>query len=205
MTPVNPDKSPFRPDVPGNRAAQKWSRRALVGRILWELVRTPLFAWSPRPLWSWRRTLLRAFGARIGANVRIHPTVEIAIPWNLCVGADVGIGHKAILYALGEISIGAGSTVSQYAHLCAGTHDHTSRDFALKKSPIAIGEGVWVCADAFVGPGVRVGDGAIIAARAVAMRDVDNAIVVAGNPARTVGERPPFLDLDEDGRTSQPI
>lgn len=179
-----------RPDIKANRAARKWSRSALFKRALWEVLGAPLFALSPRPLWGWRRALLRAFGAEIGANVHIHPSVEIAIPWTLTIGPDVGIGHRAILYGLGPITIGAGSTVSQYAHLCAGTHDHRRADFPLRKPPITLGEGVWVCADAFVGPGVSIGDGAIIAARAVAVRAVPAGMMVGGNPARPIGARP---------------
>jgi putative colanic acid biosynthesis acetyltransferase WcaF len=102
---------------------------------------------------------------------------------------EATIGHRVILYALGPITIGARATVSQNAHLCAGTHDHRRRDFALLKQPIVIGEGAWICADAFVGPNVRVGDFAIVGARGVAMRDVAPWAIVAGNPARKVGQR----------------
>jgi putative colanic acid biosynthesis acetyltransferase WcaF len=42
-----------------------------------------------------------------------------------------------------------------------------------------------------VGPGVSVGAGAVVAARAVAVRDVEAWTVVAGNPARPVGVREP--------------
>ena len=54
----------------------------------------------------------------------------------------------------------------------------------LIKSPISIGDEVWICADAFVGPGVHVGDGAVVGARAVVVKDVAAWNVVAGNPAR---------------------
>jgi putative colanic acid biosynthesis acetyltransferase WcaF len=59
----------------------------------------------------------------------------------------------------------------------------------LIKAPITIGEEVWVCADAFVGPGVKVGSRAVVGARAVAMKDVKAGAIVAGNPATTVGKR----------------
>jgi putative colanic acid biosynthesis acetyltransferase WcaF len=133
--------------------------------------------------------MLRVFGASIGKSVRIYHTVDIIIPWNLTIGDEATIGHQVILYALGPITIGARATVSQNAHLFAGTHDHRRRDFALLKQSIVIGEGAWICADAFVGPNVRVGDFAIVGARGVAMRDVAPWTIVAGNPARMVGQR----------------
>lgn len=190
---MNPDSS-ARPvgaalDISANRSARKWSRRALAGRVLWSLAQ-PLFAWSPRLCWSWRRMLLRAFGARIGAEVQVHPSVRIAIPWNLSIGDQASVGDGAILYALGPIRIGRQATVSQYAHLCAGTHDFTRPDMALVKQPIAVGDGAWICADAFVGPGVSIGAGAVLGARAVAVKDVPAGVIAVGNPARPVRRRP---------------
>jgi putative colanic acid biosynthesis acetyltransferase WcaF len=172
-----------------NRAMSKWTPREQFLRVLWGLMH-PLFRYSPRIFWSWRVSILRMFGASIGSDVHIYPTVLIALPWNLAIGAEASIGDRAIVYNLGGISIGAGATISQGAHLCAGTHDYRRADLPLLKLPIAIGEGAWVCADSFVGPGVKIGDYAIVGARAVAMRDVGDWSIVVGNPAKIVGERP---------------
>jgi hypothetical protein len=81
-------------DIATNRAAQKWTPRELIGRALWELLRCPLFAWTPRPLWGWRRAVLRLFGAKIGPNANILPTARIAVPWNLDLG-DFAAGATA--------------------------------------------------------------------------------------------------------------
>lgn len=175
--------------IEANRRSQKWTRLELLGRSLWETLRAPLFSWTPRPFWAWRRFVLRAFGARIGAHAHIHPSACIQIPWNLAIGDFAAIGDGAIIYNLGRIEIGSGATVSQYAHLCAGSHDFRDPAMPLLKLPITIGAGAWICADAFVGPGVTIGPGAVVGARAVAVRDVDADAVVVGNPARLVGER----------------
>lgn len=177
-----------KPNIIGNRSARKWTRRELAGRVLWGLCHG-LFAWSPRPFWAWRVVLLKMFGAKIGRQVRIHPSVRITIPWNLTIGDHVGIGDGAILYALGPISIHRYATISQYAHLCAGTHDFRDPQMLLTKPPIEVGEGAWICADTFLGPGVKVGEMAVVGARAVVMRDVPGSAIVIGNPARVVGQR----------------
>ena len=176
-------------DVVANRRARKWTVREQCGRILWAVV-YPSFRLSPRILWAWRRALLRAFGAEIGRQVHIHPTVRVAIPWNLSVGDLSAIGDGVRLYNLGRIQIGKNTTVSQGAHLCAGTHDYRLSDLPLLKLPIHIGDNVWICADAFVGPGVTVADFAILGARAVVVRDVPQAGILAGNPARLLKHRP---------------
>ncbi len=132
---------------------------------------------------------MRLFGARIGKHVHIYPNVKITIPWNLDIGDYAGVGDHVILYALGPISIGKAATVSQGAHLCAGTHDYHDAAMPLLKVPIEIGDNAWICADAFLGPGVSVGEGAIVGARAVVVKNVDQADIVAGNPARLVKKR----------------
>lgn len=176
-------------DVLANREAKKWSSKELVGRAIWEVLSRPIFMWTPRPFWRWRCLVLRIFGARVGKNVHVYPTVRISIPWNLIIGDQVAVGDRAILYSLGTISIGRNATISQGAHLCAGTHDYRDRAMPLLKEPIAIGAGAWVCADAFVGPGVNVGELAVVGARAVVVRDVAPSVVVVGNPARIVRRR----------------
>jgi putative colanic acid biosynthesis acetyltransferase WcaF len=175
-------------DIAVNRRERKYSRSELIGRILWS-VAYPFFRYSPRLFWSWRNAMLRLFGASIGRCVRIYPTVDIIIPWTLTIADEATIGHRATLYALGPITIGARATISQGAHLCAGTHDYTKPNFPLNKLPIVVGEGAWICADAFIGPNVTVGDFAIAGARAVVMRDVRPLTIVTGNPARVTGRR----------------
>jgi putative colanic acid biosynthesis acetyltransferase WcaF len=129
------------------------------------------------------------FGARIGRQVHIYPTVRITIPWNLTIGDQSAIGDRAILYALAPITVANQVTISQGAHLCAGTHDYRSSTMPLEKRPITIGPGAWICADAFIGPGVTIGAGAIAGARAVVMKNVEKNSIVVGNPAMKVGHR----------------
>lgn len=168
-----------------NRAARKWTFREQIGRVLWSLV-WPLFRLSPRPLWGWRRMILRLFGAKVGHEAHIYPSVRITIPWNLDLGRSSAIGDHVILYALGPIRIGDRATVSQGAHLCAGTHDLKDPSRPLLKPPIDIGEDAWICADAFIGPGVSIGKGSIAGARAVVVKNVGPFDIVAGNPARFI-------------------
>lgn len=176
-------------DVTTNRAAKKWSGSEQVGRVLWTLA-APLWRFSPRIAWGWRRMLLRMFGAKIGANVHVYPTARVTIPWNLDIADEAAVGDRAILYALGPIRIGPRATISQYAHLCAGTHDWRDAAMPLVKAPLVVEADAWVCADAFVGPGVTIGEGAILGARGVTMKDVEPRTIVGGNPARQIGDRP---------------
>lgn len=170
-------------NITANRQQRKWTRKEQFVRLAWGLGQV-LFRLSPRPFWSWRRILLRAFGAHVGAQVHIYPTVKIVIPWTLRIGDHTAVGDGAILYGLGPLTLGRRVTVSQGAHLCGGTHDWRDPTMPLIKSSITVEDDAWICTDAFVGPGVTVGQGCIVGARTVVMRDVPAYHVARGNPAQ---------------------
>lgn len=175
-------------DVQANRKARKYSRSELARRCLWS-VGSVLFRLSPHPFFAWRCFVLRCFGAEIGEGVHISASASISMPWNLSVGEWSAIGDGALIYNLGPVTIGSQVTISQRAHLCAGSHDYTRRDMPLLKPPIRIEDQAWVCADAFIGPGITVAEGAVVGARAVATKDVPAWAVVVGNPAKVVKTR----------------
>jgi putative colanic acid biosynthesis acetyltransferase WcaF len=169
-------------DIQASRSARPYSRKEYLGRILWMLA-WPLFRCSPRPLFGWRRFVLRCFGAKVGRNVHIYPSVRIEIPWNINIGDESSLGENVLVYSLGPVTIGPRTTVSHNAHLCAGSHDYRDPGLPLLRLPIMIGADAWICAQSFVGPGVVIGDGAVVGACAVVMQAVEPWAVVAGNPA----------------------
>ena len=82
--------------------------------------------------------------------------------------------------------------VSQGSHLCTGSHDYNSRNFQLIAAPIVLEPSVWVCAEAFISPGVTLPMGAVIAPRTVVTKSLGTPwSVYAGVPARLIGQRTP--------------
>jgi putative colanic acid biosynthesis acetyltransferase WcaF len=167
----------------------EWTFGQKVARTLWMFVSATLFRWSFHNWYGWRRWLLRRFGATIGQRVRVRPSARIEIPWNLSIADEAIIGDFAILYSLGNITIGRRTVISQYAHLCAGTHDYTQASFPLIRLPITVGADCWIAADVFVGPGVTVGDRAVVGARSTVVKDVEAEQIVVGAGARVIGLR----------------
>ncbi len=169
--------------------ASPWSFKEKVGRAIWMLVGRPLFRASFHNWHPYRASILRLFGARIGKGVSLRPTVNIEVPWMLHLDDDCTVGDYAILYSLGKIYIGKRSIISQYAHLCAGTHDYADHTFKLLRWPIHVGDDVWIGADAFIGPGVHVGDLSVVGARSSTYKNVAQRQVYVGNPAKPLKER----------------
>ncbi|ABC64533.1 putative colanic acid biosynthesis acetyltransferase [Erythrobacter litoralis] len=150
-----------------------------------------LFAWVlPPPLgWGWRRFLLRLFGARIEAKAKVYPSAKIWLPRHLRMAAGSTLGPSANCYNMAPISLGAGAIVSQRAFLCAGDHDFRNPSFQLVARPIVLEPQSWVAAEAFVGPGVTLAEGSVLAARGVAAKDLPAWTIWGGNPAAQIGTR----------------
>jgi putative colanic acid biosynthesis acetyltransferase WcaF len=165
------------------------SRANQLLRILWRTVWLLAYRPSPKVFHGWRRFLLRMFGAKIANNAHPHPSVKVWAPWNLEMGPLSCLGPDVDCYCVDRIVVGAGATVSQYSFLCTATHDYRDPLMPLITAPIVVGERAWVAADVFVGPGVTIGEGAVVGARSSVFRNVDPWTVVAGNPARILKKR----------------
>ena len=166
-----------------------FSRGNRLARLAWQLVWLLLFWPTPPQLHAWRCWLLRRFGARIGSPCHIYNDVRIWAPWNLEMASYSTLGRRVVVYSMAPICLGMRTVVSQGVHLCTGTHDYESENFQLYARPICIGADAWICAEAFLGPGVSIGDGAVIGARAVVNRDQPAWMVCAGNPCRPLKPR----------------
>lgn len=183
------------------------SPRNLAGRCLWEFVWLLLFRPSPRvgPFHIWRRLLLRLFGARIASTAVVYPSARIWAPWNLEMADGAVLGDRAECYCVDRVTLRERAVVSQLAYLCAATRDIRALGKPLVTRPIVVERDAWVCARAFVGPGVTIGAGAVVGACAVVMRSVPEWMIVVGNPAQEVRRRELELsDTYADSHAPQP-
>jgi putative colanic acid biosynthesis acetyltransferase WcaF len=105
------------------------------------------------------------------------------------------MGHRSCLasrvncYNVARVTIGANARISQGAHLCTASHNHHVFSFPLVVGAISIGDDAWIASEAFVGPGVEIGVGAVVGARSVVFHDVGPWSIVVGNPSKIVGSR----------------
>jgi putative colanic acid biosynthesis acetyltransferase WcaF len=138
---------------------------------------------------SFKCWLLRCFGSQVGTGVRIKQGVKIKFPWRLVVGDFVWLGENCWIDNVAAVTIDSHACISQDVYLCTGNHDWSSPTFELRASPIHIGEGCWIAARAMVGPGVKLGNGAVLCMGSVAGRSLAPMTIYAGNPAQPIKER----------------
>jgi putative colanic acid biosynthesis acetyltransferase WcaF len=171
------------------RLPDNFRGRAAIVVQLWWIVQFFLIKPSPQFMYAWRRFWIQLFGAQIGKQVLIRPSVKVTYPWKLKIGDYSWIGDDVVLYTLGNIEIGSHTVISQRSYICTGSHDYTSPTFDIYAKAIHIGDQVWIAADVFVAPGVTIGDGAVVGARSTVLHDLPFGMVCYGNPAKPIRSR----------------
>ena len=176
------DLSKFNNDA-FSRGAPAWKE------LLWRMVQQGFFNLEWIKAYGTKRRILRNLGAKLGEGVVVKPGAKITFPWKLSVGSNSWIGEEAWLLNLDRIEIGSNVCVSQRVFLCTGSHDWKKESFDLITKPIVIEDGVWICADVFIGPGVTVGENAVVTAGSVVTKDLPPNMVCSGNPCVAVKKR----------------
>jgi putative colanic acid biosynthesis acetyltransferase WcaF len=160
--------------------------RHKAGRALWGVVHLLLFRTSPRPMFAWRRMLLRAFGADLSPRARVYPRARIWAPWNLVMGDFATIADDVDVYCVDTVTLGERAIISQYTYLCGASHDFEKNSRPLTPAPITIGPRAWIAADVFVAPGVTIAEGCVVGARSSVFKDLPAWHVCAGSPAKPI-------------------
>ena len=167
-----------------------YSKSNKLRRLIWSVIWTCFARPFPRSTaMGWKRTLLRAFGAKIAPTAVVYATTKVFQPWLLTMDDYACLAEGVDCYNAAPIYIGRNATVSQRVFLCTAGHDITDPHHHQTDAPIVIENLAWICAEVFIGQGVTVGEGAVCAARAVVIKDVEPWTVVGGNPAKFIKKR----------------
>ena len=166
-------------------------------RLVWGIVWLLLYRTSPRPFHAWRSMLLRLFGAKIGPNCHFYPASRVHSPWNLVCDDQVTAGDGAEIYNPSPIKLGSHAILSQGCYVCGATHDFDDPAFPLLSYAMEIGPYAWICARASVGPGVTVGEGAVLGLASVATRSLEPWTVYGGSPAVRIRERKRAVEIPQ--------
>lgn len=169
-----------------NKLSRGHQMKRLLWSIVWALFARPL----PRSVGNkWKLILLRLFGAKIHKSAVVYSSAKIFSPWNLEMHEYSCLSSEVDCYNVAKITIGSNTTISQRAFLCSASHDIAKSDNPLLTGPIVIKDQAWVAAEAFVGMGVTIGQGAVVGARGVVFKNIEPWTIVGGNPAKFIKKR----------------
>lgn len=159
-------------------------------RLLWTIVWFLLIKPFPkRTSAKFTRIIINLFGGQLHRTAVVYSSVRIYRPWLLIMKEYSTLGYGVDCYNPATVEVGAHSVISQNTRLCSATHNIRSANMKLELKPIKIGDGVWVAADCFIGPGVLLDDLCVVGARSAVFKNVESNTVVGGNPARNIGLR----------------
>jgi len=130
---------------------------------------------------------------RIAGGAAVHMGCTVT-GRKLSIGARSVINRNCRLDGRGGLTIGSDTSISPECCLLSLTHEVHDPAFGAVAKPTSIGDHVWIGARALILPGVTIGDGAVVGAGAVVTRDVPPSAIVAGNPARRIGDRAPGMN-----------
>ncbi|WP_010179190.1 LbetaH domain-containing protein [Aquimarina agarilytica] len=166
------------------------TKKQQIGRLLFKLVWFCLARPIPRRMLNpWKLFLLRLFGAKLHRKAVVYSSAKIYMPWNLEMDEYACLAPEVDCYNVAKISIGAHTTVSQKTYLCSASHDITKSNNPLIIAPILIKDQVWIGASVFIGMGVEIGQGAVVGATASVYKNVEDWVIVGGNPAKFIKKR----------------
>jgi acetyltransferase-like isoleucine patch superfamily enzyme len=132
--------------------------------------------------------LTRVLKIVLGKNSAVHMGCFVT-GRNISIGHNTIINRKCCLDGRGQLKIGNNVSISPESYVISMTHDIQSSDFAPVRKATQIDDYVWIGTRALILPGVHVGPGSVVGAGSVVTKDVPPYAIVAGSPARKIGER----------------
>lgn len=133
--------------------------------------------------------IYRLAGIKIGEGSAIHMWLNVFQPKNISIGEDSIIGDHCFLDGRQSLVIGSHVAVASAVLVYNSEHDINSPDFKAIEEKVEIGDYVFIGARAIILPGVKIGYGAVVASGAVVTKSVPEMAIVAGVPARVIGQR----------------
>ncbi len=158
-------------------------------RFLWYFTNILFFKNAWNPCNRLKIELLKMFGAKLGSNITIKPSVNIKYPWRLSIGNNVWIGENVWIDNLANVDIGNNVCISQGAMLLCGNHNYKKTTFDLMVGNIVLKEGSWVGAQSTVCPNVTLHENSILTVGSIAIHDLEANGIYQGNPANKIRER----------------
>lgn len=134
-----------------------------------------------------RELFSKLIGKKVDDEFRVFPPFYTDFGKNIHLGKNVFINYDCKFQDQGGIYIGDDVLIGHNVVIATLNHEeHPEKRSNLCPSSVKIGNKVWIGSNATILPGVRIGDGAIIAAGAVVTKDVGKKTVVGGVPAKFI-------------------
>lgn len=179
-----------------NRMGRKMSLATALDKILVRLANYFLDFWlmilnliTWCPFWFFRKFFFLISGVRIGRKSKIHTGCLFFNPAGVSIGQGSIVGFRCFLDGRAPLKIGSHVDIASEVMIYNSEHDLNSEDMRPIEEPVVIEDYVFIGPRAIILPGVTLRKGSVVAAGAVVTKDVEAKTIVAGVPAKKIGER----------------
>ena len=128
-------------------------------------------------------------GMNLHKDVRFYTGFHIRNPKGITIESGVNIGPNVLLDGRKGLTIGRNAVIAYDAIIWTLNHDYNDIHFCGKGAPVEIGDYAWICSRSIILPGIKIGEGAVVASGAIVTKDVPPYSIAAGVPAKIVGQR----------------
>jgi putative colanic acid biosynthesis acetyltransferase WcaF len=157
--------------------------------LIWYFTNVIFFKNSLNPFSFLKVLILRLFGAKVGKNVLLKPSINIKYPWKLTIGDNSLIGEEVWIDNLDDVIIGSNVCISQGAMILCGNHKFTSSSFDLMIGKIVLEDGVWIGAKSIVCSNVICKTHSVLLVNSTATFNLEPYTIYRGFPAVKIKER----------------
>jgi len=141
------------------------------------------------PFHSVRRMFYSLAGMKLGKGAVIHMWANFFQPANISIGEGTIVGDHVFLDGRASLIIGCETDIASSVMIYNSEHDLEAADFSAREEPVKIGDYCFIGPRVIILPGIKIGNGAVVAAGAVVTADVADFTVVGGVPAKVIGTR----------------
>ena len=154
--------------------------------LIWWMTNTFICHFPSKHVRIW---WLKLMGLKVHGHIMLMEGFHIRNPKGITIENGVSIGPKVLLDGRKGLTIGNSVVIAYEAIIWTLNHDYNDINFKGKGAPVSIGDYAWICSRSIVLPGIKIGKGAIVASGAIVTKDVPDYAIVAGVPAKVVGQR----------------
>ena len=177
----------------GGKVKKGFSAKSLVKGLCSGFASYYLYRLSYTPSHHLRNFIYRhVCGMNLCADAVIYYGAEVREPSKITIGRGSIIGDHSILDARNGITIGEDVVLASDVKIWTEQHDHRDAFFRCetqKHSPVIIDHHAWIGSHTVILHSVHIGEGAVVAAGAVVTHNVPPFTIVAGVPAKKIGDR----------------
>ena len=141
------------------------------------------------PSHLFRNLVYRLAGIKLGKKTVVHMGARFFYPKNITIGDGTIVGNNVFIDGREKVTIGKHTDIASEVLIYNSEHNLSDPAFMAIQEPVVIGNYCFIGPRVIIMPGVKIGDGAVVAGGAVVTKDVPTKTIVGGVPAKEIGQR----------------